>query len=286
MNMNKSVCHISMAFPNMTGTKKTETRDSVYNAPNGWIITGYKPVIKTGLGPCTWNVDMVAANSNFASSSELNEAYQEALNIQGSLTLKGQALADLKAQIDNSYSQFRSYQSQISASHQTLTLTGTIRGQGAFNGRTILEMYLNAELKEVPSFMGSGDSISSTFKKIIADFVANNDDDTGATSGESTDVIGNKVIVQGHTSPQQWVIYDGGRGIYVDVDTSMHNFRTTPHYLTTLEGTTSHWATQGVTSIYNASPNSFRVYVGFINRRMEQKYKDNWYLKWTAIGDV
>lgn len=96
-----------------------------------------------------------------------------------------------------------------------------------------------------------------------------------------------KCIFQGGTSPKNWKDYDKKKGMYIDVDTSMYNFKSTPHYLATLEGSTGHWMTTGVTSIYNPTNKGFRVYVRFSDsRRILQKYKDNWYIKWTAIGDV
>ena len=48
---------------------------------------------------------------------------------------------------------------------------------------------------------------------------------------------------------------------YLDVDTSAGKFTSTPRYFTTLGGNSSHWATTGATSIYNATPTGFRVYV-------------------------
>ncbi|MGH3672742.1 MAG: hypothetical protein ACRDSH_19280, partial [Pseudonocardiaceae bacterium] len=50
-------------------------------------------------------------------------------------------------------------------------------------------------------------------------------------------------------------------GIYLDVDTSEGMFRTTPVYVTSLGGSSSHWATAGGNSVSNPTSNGFRVYL-------------------------
>lgn len=50
-------------------------------------------------------------------------------------------------------------------------------------------------------------------------------------------------------------------GIYLDVDTSEGMFRTTPVYVTSLSGSSSHWATTGGNCVSNPTPNGFRVYL-------------------------
>jgi len=170
----KDVCHISVEFPNMTKKNKTHTEEARYNAPSGWMITSSKPIITHDIGPTTYKVDMVAANSSYVTSSTLNNSYKDAMNIVADLDFKGAKLAALKAKIDSSFSEFQSYQSQVTASHQTLVLKTTIRGQGAFNGRTILDMYLHIEIEEIPSQIRSESALNSHFKSIIDNFVASN----------------------------------------------------------------------------------------------------------------
>ena len=50
-------------------------------------------------------------------------------------------------------------------------------------------------------------------------------------------------------------------GLYVDVDTSAAGFASTPMYFTSLAGDYWHWEVTGVTAIYNADENGFRIYL-------------------------
>ena len=69
-------------------------------------------------------------------------------------------------------------------------------------------------------------------------------------------------IASGATSPGVgWQQYPGGAGVFIDVDTSSGKFSTTPAYVTSLGGNSSHWATTGATSVYSPTATSFRVYV-------------------------
>lgn len=99
-------------------------------------------------------------------------------------------------------------------------------------------------------------------------------------------------IAQGVTSPNDWKDYNN-QGIYIDVDTSACKFTQTPHYIVSLEGNSHHWAANGATSIYNATPTGFRIYLRWTDDNghygnynplrigLAQRY--NWHLKWTGI---
>ena len=99
-------------------------------------------------------------------------------------------------------------------------------------------------------------------------------------------------IAQGVTSPNDWKDYSN-LGIYVDVDTSSHGFTETPHYIVTLEGRTHHWSANGATSIYNATPKGFRIYLRWTDDnghygdhnplRITHAKRFKWHLKWTGI---
>jgi hypothetical protein len=83
-----------------------------------------------------------------------------------------------------------------------------------------------------------------------------------------------------------WQQYPGGEGVYVDVDTSSAGFTTTPIYITSIGGTTSHWWTTGATSIYFPTPTGFRVYVrwatgGSLTPAMANQYE--WHINWIAV---
>ena len=99
-------------------------------------------------------------------------------------------------------------------------------------------------------------------------------------------------IAQGATSPDDWKDYSN-LGIYVDVDTSSCGFTKTPQYIVSLEGKSHHWCANGTTSIYNATPNGFRIYLRWTDDnghygtynplRVTQAKQYNWYLKWTGV---
>ncbi|MFC5045515.1 T9SS type A sorting domain-containing protein [Aquimarina hainanensis] len=108
-------------------------------------------------------------------------------------------------------------------------------------------------------------------------------------------------IGQGVTSPNDWVDYTS-LGIYVDVNTSACKFKTTPHYLVTIESITNsgyHWYTGGVPAIYNPTPTGFRVYLRWIDHpsdlpsigglgfpnplRADAAKNRGWVIRWTGI---
>ena len=95
-------------------------------------------------------------------------------------------------------------------------------------------------------------------------------------------------IASGATTPgsTSWQAYSGNTGVYLDVDTSAGKFATTPKYTTSLGGSSSHWATTGVTSIYNATPTGFRVYVRWSNGSSLTPAQANgfqWHVNWLGI---
>ena len=78
----------------------------------------------------------------------------------------------------------------------------------------------------------------------------------------------------------------GGEGVFVDVDTSSAGFTNTPIYITSLGGTTHHWATTGATSIYHPTPTGFRVYIRFPNGGSLTPAVANqmgWHINWIAV---
>ena len=94
----------------------------------------------------------------------------------------------------------------------------------------------------------------------------------------------------GSTTPgsTNWQSYSGNTGVYLDVDTSISKFTTTPRYFTTLGGNSSHWRTTGATSIYNATPTGFRVYVRWSDGSAltpAQANSLNWHINWVAVEE-
>ncbi len=95
-------------------------------------------------------------------------------------------------------------------------------------------------------------------------------------------------IHSGSTAPgsTNWQPYGGNTGVFLDIDTSAAGFRTTPRYITALNGSSSHWATTGATSIYNATPTGFRVYVRWSDGSSLTPAQANslrWHLHWLAV---
>ena len=99
--------------------------------------------------------------------------------------------------------------------------------------------------------------------------------------------MSNQRIASGKT-PQgstAWLQYTSN-GIYVDVNTSAGNFSTTPVYITSIGGTSSHWATTGATSIYFPTATGFRVYVKWSDSSpltVEQANTYGWHINWIGI---
>jgi len=94
-------------------------------------------------------------------------------------------------------------------------------------------------------------------------------------------------IASGSTTPgsTNWQVYSAN-GVFLDVDTSAGKFTTTPKYITSIGGTSSHWATTGATSVYNATPTGFRVYVRFSDGSALTPATANsfqWHINWVGV---
>lgn len=93
-------------------------------------------------------------------------------------------------------------------------------------------------------------------------------------------------IAAGKTKPDQWQQYPGGKGIFVDVDTSSAKFSETPIYVTSIHGSSSHWATTGASSVYLAKPTGFRIYIRWVNYgplTPAQAIQWKWHIQWIGI---
>ncbi len=101
-------------------------------------------------------------------------------------------------------------------------------------------------------------------------------------------------IASGQTKPggTAWTVYTAD-GIYVDVDTTSGKFTSVPAYVTSLGGTSSHWATTGATSIYGPNvidtlptATGFRVYVRWANGGNLTPAQANgfkWHINWIGM---
>ena len=95
-------------------------------------------------------------------------------------------------------------------------------------------------------------------------------------------------IAAGQSQPGAgWQVYTGGgAGIYIDVNTSSGKFTTTPVYVTSLGGTSTHWAVTGGSAVYSPTPTGFRIYIRFpdgapITPAMATA--NGWHVKWVGI---
>lgn len=92
-------------------------------------------------------------------------------------------------------------------------------------------------------------------------------------------------VCVGQTPPSvtTWAPY--GSQLVLTVDTSGCNFDEEPIYITSLGGASNHWRTTGATSIYEAGPDSFKVY---INSQLgsitpAQANVNRWHINWLAV---
>jgi hypothetical protein len=121
---------------------------------------------------------------------------------------------------------------------------------------------------------------------------ANEGSTAGLDNGKVTSPMvssGNAKIGYGSTpiGNTKWIDYyfNGNQiGIYVDVDTSSAGFTSTPIYITSLGGQAHHWRTVGASSIYEATPTSFRIYLQGLDAITPQfANKNNWHIQWIGI---
>jgi hypothetical protein len=92
-------------------------------------------------------------------------------------------------------------------------------------------------------------------------------------------------IATGATLASEWQAL-GNNGLFVDVDTTAAGFTKTPTYITALHGFGAHWRTSGGSSVYSATPKTFRVYVRFVGAgplTPEMAQQHGWHIQWVGI---
>ena len=118
----------------------------------------------------------------------------------------------------------------------------------------------------------------------------------GKTTGLNNSIVTPQIVLPGNgkisfgSTPignTNWLdYYFNGKqiGIYVDVDTSSAGFTSTPIYITSLGGQAHHWRTVGASSIYEATPTSFRIYLQGLDAITPQfANENNWHIQWIGI---
>ena len=78
-----------------------------------------------------------------------------------------------------------------------------------------------------------------------------------------------------------WQQYNAD-GIYLDVNTAGCGFASTPQYVTSIGGATSHWTSFGATAIYSPTATGFRVYVYTPGITPALANAWGWHLNWSA----
>lgn len=97
-----------------------------------------------------------------------------------------------------------------------------------------------------------------------------------------------KRIASGRTEPgaTKWIQYPGGKGVYVDVDTSSGRFTGTPVYTVSIGGVSHHWATTGASSVYKATATGFRIYIRWVDNNPLTPGTANgfkWHINWIGM---
>jgi hypothetical protein len=95
-------------------------------------------------------------------------------------------------------------------------------------------------------------------------------------------------ICSGRTKPGDtlWQTYAGGKGIYVDINTTVCHFIKTPVYITSIGGNGDHWGTTGATSVYLATKTGFRIYVRWVDYSPitpETANSLHWHINWIGM---
>ncbi|MCY1014192.1 S8 family peptidase [Pyxidicoccus sp. MSG2] len=78
-----------------------------------------------------------------------------------------------------------------------------------------------------------------------------------------------------------WQVYSPN-DVFLDVNTAGCGFASTPQYVTSLGGTSSHWVASGATAIYTPTATGFRVYVQQSGITPALANQLGWHLNWSA----
>lgn len=93
-----------------------------------------------------------------------------------------------------------------------------------------------------------------------------------------------RATCSGQTAPgsTNWQAYFA-TGLYVDINTSVCGFASTPLYHTTIGGSSNHWLVEGATSIYSPTSTGFRVYIYYpAGVTPAQANQWQWHINWNA----
>ncbi len=118
----------------------------------------------------------------------------------------------------------------------------------------------------------------------------------GRLLGAAQDTSGTALRICCGKTPEgstNWQPYSGSiEGIYVDIDTSICGFSSTPIYTVNMHGNSWNWETTGGSSPYNRTNQGFRIYVRFPSDRdgrpsLTPAFANSrgWHIQWIAIGN-
>ncbi len=169
--MKQRVCNLILEFPGGTKKNKTKSEKSVYNAPPGFLIKNFLFKEISNIGRTSSNVDLIAAKSRFTSTTELQSSYNQAIEFAASLKLKEKNFLELKSKLYNAFSELQKESVELTASHQTISLSASIQGAGIFKGRTYFSGYIEVELCQIPFAIRDAANTLDHFKNRIKDFI-------------------------------------------------------------------------------------------------------------------
>lgn len=162
--------HLKLETPKGFPKKDKKTGQARYNAPVGCVIVDYKVIKMIEIGSADYTFDLVASNSKFITSQQLSAAFDQAQSLAVQLNIQGEDLANLEGELNDKYMDFESLQTAIEASHQTLAVTGSLHGAGAFKGRTELNVYGRIELLCIEDYLLSPEALKTHLEDYVKEF--------------------------------------------------------------------------------------------------------------------
>jgi hypothetical protein len=137
----RDVCHLRLRCGN-TGS---DSGEATHQPDQGWVIVDYDVVVETEYGERNYRCDYVQPNSRLVSGEFVQSQFREAL--AGAYR---NGLQSVAANIQNEQSRLLNRLRSLASSHRAIVLSGSIRGEGRFQGGGSLM----AHVRVVEEFVG------------------------------------------------------------------------------------------------------------------------------------
>lgn len=111
-----------------SGSRREDSR--VYQPDDGWYLEDWVYVDTNSFGKNGYSVDYVQSESSFATESQLNEAYNSAIDLAGKYGLKSG-----EAHLRDARTNAVSYARLVQSSHRAVVLTIWAQGRGNFSDK-------------------------------------------------------------------------------------------------------------------------------------------------------